>query len=156
MLRFLLDFCPSGHSHTSSNSVEIKSVLLFLCLTRPLGLTFLNNKNGWNTSMCSSSTLAINRSTSVNYPSKKWNTTVPLLGQKSPLFFTKPQNFNNLLTNPLNPFMSVYHVCVSVCLKKLYPSRFAPLAVKKYRQPMRGCRYRGIRVWAKMDSNHRR
>ena len=31
----------------------------------PPGLTKINNKNEWNTSMCSSSTLAINRSTSL-------------------------------------------------------------------------------------------
>ena len=83
---------------TSSHSVEINpSVLMFFCLKnlppspnsveiRPRPLTRFNNKNRWNTFMCSSFTLPINPSTSANYPPKKWNTPVPLFPQKSPHF----------------------------------------------------------------------
>jgi len=114
MFRFLLDFCPSGHFYTSFNSVEIKSVLMSfplpdaLCAigrraSRPL--TILNFKNGWNASTCSSSTLAINPCVFANYPSKKWNTPVPLFHQNQSIFFRNNADFNNSLTKlPLSPY----------------------------------------------------
>ena len=139
--------------HTSSNSVEIKSAPMFACLslcpTRfaplaawPPGLTFLNNKNGWNTFMCSSSTSMISDLSSADYPPKKWNTPVPLFPQNQSTFPRNYQLFNILLTNSLLMFFRSY-VYLS-----LYPTRFAPLAV---RPP--DCSYvfsttrRALRLW---------
>ena len=65
---------------------------------RVIAITFFNNKNGWNTSMCSSSTLTINLSTSTHYPTKKWNTHVPLFNQIQSNFLGNNPNFNNSLT----------------------------------------------------------
>lgn len=64
----------------SSNSVEIYTPVSGVSheQIRVVTLTSIDNKNGWNTSMCSSSTLAINPCVFANYPSKKWNTPVPL------------------------------------------------------------------------------
>ena len=186
MFRFLLDFCPSGHSHTSFNSVEIhprpltflnnqnrcptsagtgtllhqpsmfhplnplktvptlghflhentrifpstnQNILNFMSVCLPvshftqralrhwpsslstsveiytpvrdvrpepirvIALTNINNKNGWNTSMCSSSTLLINLSTSPTYPPKKWNTPVTLFPRKQSTLPSPNPNF---------------------------------------------------------------
>ena len=60
---------------------------------RVTALTFLNFKNGWNTYMCSSSTLAITPNTSVNYSLKKWNTPVPLLSPNQSTFPRNNPNF---------------------------------------------------------------
>jgi len=55
--------------------------------------------------MCSSSTLAINPCVFANYPSKKWNTPVPLFHQNQSIFFRNNADFNNSLTKlPLSPY----------------------------------------------------
>ena len=110
--------------HPSSNSVEIKSVLMsFIPLNiKPstlnfiLPFTFFNNKNGWNTFMCSSSTLMIKPSSAIHYPPEKWNTPVPLFPQKSPNFSSQTQIFNNLLTNLPSSSNSV-EILMFLCLK---------------------------------------
>ena len=70
--------------HTSSYSVEISTPVSGVSHEQILviALTFLNFKNRWNTYMCSSSTLAINHSTSNPYPPKKCNTPVTLSAPK--------------------------------------------------------------------------
>ena len=68
-------------------------------------LTKFNNKNGWNTSMCYSSTLMINHSTSIPYPTKKWNTPVTLFPKNQSTFLRNNSKFNFLLTNPFQHHM---------------------------------------------------
>ena len=102
ILNFMSQFLMNSILPHSSHSVEINpSVLMFLCLMNDSGLTFVNNKNGWNASKCYSSTLTIKHFVSINYPPKKWNTPVTLFPHKSPIFPKTTPIFNILLTNPI-------------------------------------------------------
>ena len=129
-----------------STSVEIKSVLMFFCLSlypkrfAPLaawspGLTFLNFKNGWNTSMCSSSTSTISDLSSADYPLKKWNTPIPLFPQKWLPFSGTTQNFNILLTKFPNSIEIKFVLCLipfRVALCAIGCPASGPLATNKY------------------------
>ena len=137
--------------HTSSNSVEIKSVLMSHSAIRdakqswPSGLrtlTFLDFKNGWNTSMCSSSTLAINPCVIANYPPKKWNTPVPLFHQNQSNFFRNNADFNNSLTKLLlsSNSVEIKSVLMFFCLKLHTSSNSVEI------KPVRDVRPEQIRV----------
>ena len=97
MFRFSIDFQPKA-APTLSVCLKSHPRREAVLAAQPTGLTNFNNKNGWNTFMCSSSTLMIKPSSAVHYPSKKWNTPVPLFPQKSPIFSRIDPLFNILLT----------------------------------------------------------
>ena len=116
ILNFMSQFIINSNLPHSSHSVEINPSVLMS--STPLNiklstlnfisaLTFVNNKNGWNASKCYSSTLAIKHFISINYPPKKWNTPVTLFPQKSQIFSKTTPIFNILLTNPIQPLMSL-------------------------------------------------
>ena len=117
MSRFSIDFQPKA-APTSSVCLYVLNPVSGVNheQIRVISFTFFNNKNGWNTFMCSSSTLMIKPSSAVHYPSKKWNTPVPLFPQKSPIFSSQTQIFNNLLTNLLSSSNSV-EILMFFCLK---------------------------------------
>ena len=122
---YLCNLCEAKNILPSFNSVEIKSVLVFVCLIYPSGLTLFNNKNGCPTF---AGTGTLHSQPPLPHPLNPLKT-VPSLGHFQQKNSHIPQVTNLNVLNFMIYFSTPY-VLLFLCLKSLYPTRFAPLAVE--------------------------